>query len=102
MTPIEKAEAAYQEAAQVDTADAWRGAATLLFKVRRKPRTNGGKFKGRYPAPVAVVTFADGQEIRMSFWVACHCMSPTVQARPHPLRTARFRPLNGCVVPTSW
>ncbi len=68
MTPIEKAEAAYQEAAQVDTADAWRGAAVLLFKVRRKPRTNGGKFKGRYPAPVAVVTFADGQTVRMSFW----------------------------------
>lgn len=68
MTPIEKAEAAYREAAQVDTADAWRDAATLLFKVRRKPRTSGGKFKGRYPAPVAVVTFADGQVIRMSFW----------------------------------
>ena len=68
MTPLDKAEAAYLEAAQTDTAQAWRDAATLLFKVRRKPRTSGGKSKGRYPAPVAVVTFADGQEIRMSFW----------------------------------
>ena len=68
MTPLDKAEAAYQEAAQVDTADAWRDAAVLLFKVRRKPRTSGGKFKGRHPAPVAVVTFADGQTVRMSFW----------------------------------
>ena len=68
MTPLDKAVAAYQEAAQADTADAWRDAATLLFKVRRRPRTNGGKCKGRYPAPVAVVTFADGQVIRMSFW----------------------------------
>ncbi len=68
MTPLDKAVAAFQEAAQADTADAWRDAATLLFKVRRKPRTIGGKFKGRYPAPVAVVTFADGQTVRMSFW----------------------------------
>ncbi len=67
-TLTESAEAAYREAAQADTAEAWRGAATLLFKVRRKPRANGGKSKGRYPAPVAVVTFADGQTIRMSFW----------------------------------
>ncbi len=68
MTPLDKAEAAYQEAARVDTAQAWQGAAKLLFKVRRKPRTSGGKFKGRYPAPVAVVTFANGQTVRMSFW----------------------------------
>ena len=68
MTPLDKAEAAFQEAAQADTAEAWRSAATLLFKVRRKPRTSGGKPKGRYPGPVAVVTFANGQEIRMSFW----------------------------------
>ena len=68
MTPLDKAVAAFQEAEQADTAAAWRDAATLLFKVRRKPRTNGGKFKGRYPAPVAVVTFADGQTVRMSFW----------------------------------
>ena len=67
-TLIEKAEAAYREAAQVDTAQAWRDAATLLFRVRRKPRASGGKFKGRHPAPVAVVTFSDGQTVRMSFW----------------------------------
>ena len=34
--------------------------------------------------------------------VRCVNLLPTVQRRPHPLRTARFRPLNGCVVPTSW
>ena len=68
MTPLDKAEAAFQEAAQADTAQAWRSAATLLFKIRRKPRTSGGKSKGRNPGPVAVATFADGQEIRLSFW----------------------------------
>ena len=67
-SPLDKAEAAYLEAAQADTAQAWRDAATLLFRVRRKPRASGGKFKGRHPAPVAVVTFADGQVVRMSFW----------------------------------
>ena len=68
MTTLDKAEAAFQEAAQTDTAQAWRDAAMLLFKVRRKPRTIGSGCKGRYPAPVAVVQFADGQVIRMSFW----------------------------------
>ena len=68
MTPIEKAEAAYNHATQAPTEEAWEQAAVLLFKVRRKPRASGGKFKGRYPAPVAAVTFADGQTIRMSFW----------------------------------
>ena len=70
MTPLEKAEAAYREAAQVDTAQAWRDAATLLFKVRRKPRASGGKFKGRHPAPIAITTFSDGRTITMSFWSA--------------------------------
>ena len=67
-TPLDKAEAAFQEAAQVGTADAWRDAAVLLFKVRRKLRKVPARGKGRYPGPVAVATFTDGRIVIMSFW----------------------------------
>ena len=70
MTPLDKAEAAYREAAQTDTAQAWRDAAALLFKVRRKPRKVASKGKGRYPSPTATTTFSNGRTITMSFWSA--------------------------------
>ena len=70
MTPLNKAEAAYDHATKASGEDAWKQAAVLLFKVRRKPRKVSTRGKGRYPAPVAVTTFNDGRLVTMSFWSA--------------------------------
>ena len=70
MSPLSKAEAAYNQATQEPTQDAWKQAAVLLFSVRRIPRKVSTRGKGRYPAPVAVTTFSDGRLVIMSFWSA--------------------------------
>ena len=70
MSPLNKAEAAYDHATQAPTEETWKQAAVLLFKVRRKVRAVSARGKGRYPAPVAVTTFSDGRTITMSFWSA--------------------------------
>ena len=68
MTPLERAEQAYVKAQGASSAEAWEHAANLLYKVRRRARNVRGGCKGRYPAPVAVATFANGRKISMSFW----------------------------------
>lgn len=82
----EQAERAYHAASQNGD---WETAAHLLYKALPAKQTKGPKVipfkqpryrksggvametearKGRWPAPVAVATFADGEQIRMSFW----------------------------------
>lgn len=68
MSPLDKAEAAYNQATQAPAEETWKQAAVLLFKVRRKPRKVSTRGKGRYPAPVAVTTFSDGRLVTMSFF----------------------------------
>ena len=63
---LELAQDAFAKAKASGIAADWRQAATLLYKIRRRPKQ--AKRKCVYPFPVARATFGDGIIVRMAFY----------------------------------